>query len=188
MRSQNESITELLNGAQRGDAEAREKLAVAAYPRLRAMAGHCFADERAGHTLQATALVNEAYLRGVLRSSVAWRNSEHFYSVCARQMRLALIDHGRARGAVKRGCGLRVECAFNENRQWMPDNRREIELLKELLERLQKADPLAASVVEVKFFAGLTDEEVAQKLGCSHSAVRRHWKFARTWLARQASE
>lgn len=181
-----DNITELLHCAGRAEPAGIENLAAAVYPKLRAIARHSFAHERHEHTLQPTALVHEVWLRIQSGMQIRWKDRNHFYSVCALKMRHALVDHGRHHRAARRGCGLRV--SMEEFRSSRPDNKRQIELLEELLRRLKSVDPVAAQVVEMKFIAGLTDEEAAKALGCSRSTVKRHWTFARAWLASHANE
>lgn len=174
-------ITKMLGEVREGNAAAANDLMEAVYSDLRVMARRLFAGERADHTLQPTALVHEAWLRIFSGTDVPWNDRVHFYAVAARQMRRLLADHGREFRAQKRGGGLKVmfddklhsslvDCEFDD--------------VNDLLERLQRLDPEAARVVEMKFFAGMTDDEVAAELKCSNSTVRRHWAFAKAWLVR----
>jgi RNA polymerase sigma factor (TIGR02999 family) len=175
-------ITKILSDIRAGEKAASNELIEAVYSDLRGMAHGIFASERPDHTLQPTALVHEAWLRIFSGAEVDWRDRSHFYAVAACQMRRILVDHGREFRAAKRGNGLKV--VLDEN-QASPSNACEIGEVDELLDRLARSDPEAAKVVEMKFFAGMTDEEVAAELGCSHSSVRRHWAFAKAWLVRQ---
>jgi RNA polymerase sigma-70 factor (ECF subfamily) len=179
-------ITKMLGDVRNGDRDAANKLIDAVYSDLRGIAHRFFSSERPDHTLQPTALVHEAWLRIFSGAEVDWRDRSHFYAVAARQMRRILVDHGREFRAAKRGNGLKV--GLDENRQASPLGACEIGEVDDLLDRLQRTDGEAARVVEMKFFAGMTDEEVAAELGCSHSTVRRHWNFAKAWLIRQMTD
>jgi RNA polymerase sigma factor (TIGR02999 family) len=173
-------ITDLLREFQRGNAAVESELFAAVYADLRARARQCMASERASHTLQPTALVHEAFLRIFHGAGIEWQNRTHFLAIAARQMRRVLIDHGREHRAAKRGFGWKVSLTDHDAPN--PEIGVDPEALEALLDRLQRADPAACQVVELKFFSGLTDQEVARALGVSHSTVRRHWKFARAWL------
>jgi RNA polymerase sigma factor (TIGR02999 family) len=179
-------ITKMLGDVRSGKRDAANQLMEAVYSDLRGVAHRFFASERPDHTLQPTALVHEAWLRIFSGAEVDWRDRSHFYAVAALQMRRILVDHGREFRAAKRGGGFKV--ALDENRQASPLGACEIGEVDELLDRLQRTDAEAAKVVEMKFFAGMTDEEVAAELGCSHSTVRRHWLFAKAWLVRQMTD
>jgi len=176
-------ITKLLSEVRNGDKQAADRLMDAVYSNLQGIARKYFSSERPDHTLQPTALVHEAWMRLFQRAQVDWRDRGHFYAVAALQMRHILVEHGRQYRAARRGNGLKVQ--LDENLHGISLHNREVENLDELLERLHRLDPEAAKTVEMKFFGGLTDEEVAHELGCSHSTVRRHWHFAKAWLAHQ---
>jgi RNA polymerase sigma factor (TIGR02999 family) len=180
-----DQITRILADIRNGDKAASNELIEAVYSDLRRMAHGIFASERPDHTLQPTALVHEAWLRIFSGAEVDWRGRSHFYAVAACQMRRILVDHAREFRAAKRGNGLKV--VLDEN-QASPSKACEIAEVDELLDRLERSDPEAAEVVEMKFFAGMTDEEVAAELGCSRSGVRRHWAFAKAWLVRQMTD
>lgn len=174
-------ITGLLRELRQGNQAVADELFAAVYSDLRRRAHHYMSGERASHTLQPTALVHEAYVRIFEGASVDWQNRAHFFAIAARQMRRVLVDHGREYRAAKRGFGLKV--ALDDQAVASPAAVQfESEELETLLERLQKSDLAAYRVVELKFFSALTDQEVADALGVSHSTVRRHWKFARAWL------
>jgi len=175
-------VTNLLRGIRRGDRDAEDKLIRVVYADLRKIARRYMAGERRGHTLQPTALVHEAYLRVFRGATVDWRDRAHFLAVAASQMRRVLIDHGRAFRGPNRGGGLKV--VLDETVVANPKSPCDVEVLEDLLERLRKTDPAAAQVIELKFFAGLTDKEVAELLSTSHSTVRRHWVFARAWMGK----
>jgi RNA polymerase sigma factor (TIGR02999 family) len=183
MPSEAAQITEMLGAVRQGDSAAANQLMEAVYADLRGMAHRVFARERPDHTLQPTALVHEAWLRIFQGVEVSWHDRIHFYAVAARQMRRVLADHGREFRAQKRGGGLKV--VFDDKFHAASLANCEFEEVNELLDRLQRVDPEAAQVVEMKFFSGMTDEEVAAAMGCSHSTVRRHWNFAKAWLVRQ---
>ena len=173
-------ITHLLRELQQGNQAVENELFAAVYSDLRLRARQYMASDRGSHTLQPTALVHEAFLRIFAGAAVEWQNRTHFLAIAARQMRRVLIDHGREHRAAKRGFGWKV--SLTDHDVASPEAGIEPEALEALLERLQRADPEACRVVELKFFSGLTDQEVADTLGVSHSTVRRHWKFARAWL------
>ena len=183
MHAQAEQITRLLHQVRGGNKSAADQLLEAVYTDLRAIARRSMASERPDHTLQPTALVHEAYIRIFEGAAVDWQSRAHFFAVAAGQMRRVLVDHGREYRAEKRGQGLKV--AFEEDRHASPMAGYEIEAVDELLQRLQRVDAAAARVVELKFFSGLTDKEVAEVTNVSESTVRRHWAFARAWLASQ---
>lgn len=173
-------ITGLLQQVRGGSQTAENRLIGLVYADLRKLARYYMADERRGHTLQPTAIVHEAYMRIFRGGAVEWRDRAHFFAVAASQMRRVLIDHGRAfRGPNRRGeCKVELDETIVSN----PRHACDIEVLDDLIKRLEKADPAAARVVELKFFSGLTDKEVAETLSTSHSSVRRHWMFARAWM------
>lgn len=175
-------ITDLLKGIRRGDRDAENQLIEVVYMDLHKMARRYMASERRNHTLQPTALVHEAYMRIFRGAPVDWQDRAHFMAVATVQMRRVLIDHGRAfRGANRKG---ELKVALDETLAANPEAACDIEVLEDLLQRLRKADPAAARVIELKFFSGLTDKDVAEVLATSHSSVRRHWNFARAWMGR----
>jgi RNA polymerase sigma factor (TIGR02999 family) len=173
-------ITKMLGDVRAGDKAASDRLMEAVYSDLRGIAHRMFSAERPDHTLQPTALVHEAWLRIFSDATPDFNDRVHFYAIAAQQMRRLLIDHGREFRASKRGGGLKV--VFDDRLHNAAGSTCEFEELNELLDRLQRKDPEAAQVVELKFFSGMTDQEVAVETGCSHSTVRRHWKFAQAWL------
>jgi len=177
-------LTGLLQGWSRGDAAAFDRIVDQVYPELRKIARRCLSGERPGHTLQATALVNEAYLRLVDIHQVEWRDRAHFFAVGARIMRRILVDHARARGSQKRG-GEEVRLDLNEalviSHLADPDLMR----MDEALTRLSAFDPRKARIVEMRYFGGLNAEEIASVLGVSPQTVNRDWSLAKAWLARE---
>lgn len=177
-----DEVTKLLNGMNSGDETSPEKLLEIVYDDLRRLAGSYMQNERSDHTLQATALVHEAYMRLVDWKNVSWQNRAQFFSVAAVVMRKVLIDHARGRETKKRsGQKLVLDEAIS-----LPD-RRPIDLLalEEALLTLEKLDPRQAKIVELRFFGGLSIEETAYVLKISESTVRREWTFSKAWFQRE---
>lgn len=175
------SITDLLRARSHGDASANERLWELLYDELRTLARRCLSSERRNHTLQPTALVHEAYLRLVDQQQCSWRNRNHFKAIAARTMRRVLVDHARRRGRQKRGSGatmLRIDAVADLPRGATA----EVVLVDDALKGLEAVDPFKASLVELRFFGGLTHAEVAEVLDCSEVTVRRHWPVAKAWL------
>jgi RNA polymerase sigma factor (TIGR02999 family) len=183
-------ITTLLKAWSLGDSTALDRLTPLLYDELRHLARLYMRQERAGHTLQATALVNEAYLRLVDVKVVDWHDRVHFMSVAARIMRRILIDAARARASAKRGGELdRVDHSkpidFDQLPATRSDRAEELCSLDDALNGLSQMDARRAQVVELRFFGGLTVEETAEALEVSPQTVMRDWKLARAWLARE---
>lgn len=175
-------ITNLLREVRDGDRGAEGKLINLVYADLRKIARRFMGGERKNHTLQPTAIVHEAYMRIFRGGPVEWQDRAHFFAVAASQMRRVLVDHGRAfRGPNRRG---EFKVALDETIVPNPKEPCDIEVIGDLLQRLHRTDPAAARVIELKFFAGLKDKEVAAALATSHSSVRRHWMFARAWMGK----
>ena len=177
-------VTALLNEAGAGDSRAAADLLPLVYERLRALAGRKLRQERPDQTLQATALVHEAYLRLVDTTKVQlWESRWHFFAAAAESMRRILVENARRRGRIKRGGEMnrvdldKVELTVHEP----PD---ELIALDEALTRLAEVQPEKAQLVNLRYFGGLTHEEAAQALGFSVSTADRHWAFARAWLYR----
>jgi RNA polymerase sigma factor (TIGR02999 family) len=173
-------ITELLEAAGRGEPRAQARLLEAVYADLHKLAAAQMRRERPGHTLQPTALVNEAYLR-LVDGQVAWENRRHFFGAAAEAMRRVLVDHARRRGAEKRGGDLeRVTLMDLE----VPDQRQDLDLveLDDALRLLAEHDERLARLVELRFFAGLSIEQTAEVLGISPATAKRDWAYARAWL------
>lgn len=180
-------ITELLQKMRGGDSAASEELIEAVYAELRRLAGHYMKAERGGHTLQPTALVHEVYAKLFSAEPVDWQSRSHFFAVAARQMRRYLVDHARQRNREKRGGGA-ISVELDEQRAVGGEAIREDVLaVNEALDELERQDPRAAQVVELKFFGGLTDQEAAEAIGISFAAFRRDWEFARAWLFHRMS-
>ncbi len=181
--SQQSSVTLLLARAQQGESAATDELFPIVYEELRTIAARYLHDEGKAQTLQATALVHEAYLRLVGPNQTPWENRAHFFGAAARAIRRILTDHARHRNRVKRGGGVaRVPLDEALGVGTAP----EVDLvgLDEALTGLAKVDAQKARVVELRFFAGLTVEQTALALGISESTVARDWQFARVWLSR----
>ena len=158
-----------------------DRLLPLVYDKLRAIAKKRMAQERSGHTLQATALVNEAYLKLVAQDDLGWESKAHFYAAAAESMRRILIDHARARGAQKRG-GSAIRLPLDVLDLAARDAS-EILALDEAIQRLSENDPRAGDVVRLRFFAGLSPTEAAEALGISLRSVHREWTYARARLA-----
>jgi RNA polymerase sigma factor (TIGR02999 family) len=180
-------ITRLLVAWGEGDESALAELTPLVHAELRRLAHRYMGGERAGHTLQTTALVNEAYVRLIDWKSVRWQNRAHFFGVSAQLMRRILVDFARARGNAKRGGGAqRVELDEAGN---LPDDKgADLVALDEALHSLAELDPRQSKVVELRFFGGLTVEEAAEVLKVSPATVRRDWGLARVWLLRELSK
>lgn len=177
-------VTQLLNQVRQGDRSNEQELLTLIYDQLRRMAQQRMSRERAGHTLQATALVHEAYVRIFGRDNVDWKDRNHFLAIAGREFRRALVDHARQKSAEKRG-GDVPKVSLDDlvnNEPGVQGVNADFLDLHDRLADLHSLDPEAAKVIELKFFAGLTDEEVAAEMGISFAKVRRHWTFARSWL------
>jgi RNA polymerase sigma factor (TIGR02999 family) len=172
--------TELLRRWRGGDAEARDRLVERVYDELRALARRALAREAGPRTIEATALVHEAYLRLMGDSQVEIQDRGHFFAVAARVMRNILVDHARARNAQRRGGGARQVELDTDVGGRQPDV--DMLALDEALARLEAVDRRKCQVVEMKFFAGLTEQEIAGVLGVGRATVERDWAFARSWL------
>ena len=181
LESDDENVTELLSLWGHGDDDARDELWSAVYKELRRLAGELMNGERCNHTLQPTALVNEAYLKMLGLKRIQYRDRRHFFAMAARMMRRILVDHAREKGARKRDWGERVTVELSV----LGTNPPSIDLLDldRALDHLGEMDPENALVVELRFFGGLTNEEVATVLGFSERTVSRHWRVARLWLS-----
>jgi RNA polymerase sigma-70 factor, ECF subfamily len=179
--------TLLLRAWAGGDRNALEKLTPHVYRTLRRIAGRYMQNEREGHTLQATALVHEAYLELVDITNVDWQHRAHFFAISAQIMRNILLDRARQRLAAKRGGG-----AERVNLDELPDigmgRARELIILDDALNTLAKMDERKARVVEMRFFGGLNVDETAEVLSVSPETVMRDWKFARSWLQAEISQ
>jgi len=179
-----DSITGLLLKWSGGDPAALERLMPLVYNELRRLAVRYLRRERANHSLQPTALVNEAYLRMVDQQKVEWQGRAQFYGLASRLMRNILVDHARSRQAAKRG-GQQYRVSFDSDKQIGDNPQIEFIAVHEALEHLETFDPQKARIVELRFFGGLSIEETAEVLGIGHATVERDWKLARAWLRRE---
>jgi RNA polymerase sigma factor (TIGR02999 family) len=180
------SVSQLLQAWGRGDLQARENLVPLVYQQLRQRAAAYLRRERRDHTLQPTALVNEAYIRLLGQKRVSWLNRAQFFGVAAQIMRRILVDHARGRQAAKRPCGVRVtldgDMGTTQPVDW------ELLLLDDALQALAQVDERQAHIVELKYFGGLTEEEVAATLSLSRATITREWQCARAWLFRRMAQ
>ena len=178
------AITQLLVDWRDGDQEARNELIGLVYEELRRVAHSHLRRERPGHTLQTTALVNEAYLVLVDQRRVHWQNRAHFFGVAAQLMRRILVEHARRRAALKRGG--RAVC-ISLDPDFAPASERDIAVLAldDALKGLEQLDPQQSQIVELRFFGGLTVEETAHVIGVSPRTVKREWRSAKAWLQRE---
>jgi RNA polymerase sigma factor (TIGR02999 family) len=176
-----DNLTGLLVEWREGDKAALDKLTPLVYDEMRRIAHRYVRRERAGHTLQTTALVNEAYLRLARQQKVEWQNRAHFFAVTAQVMRHILIDHARARHYAKRG-GNAEQVPLEDARAMSKQRAAELIALDEALDELAQLDPRKSRVVELRYFGGLSLEETAEVLEMSVMTVRRDWRAAKAWL------
>ena len=174
-------VTLLLVAWSNGDKAALDQLMPLVYTELRRLAHHYMSRERSGHTLQTTALVNEAYLRLVDQESMRWENRAHFFGIAARLMRQILVDHARSRGAAKRG-GTQVRLSLSKVDHIASRSDVNLIALDEALRRLEALDPQKSRIIELRYFGGLGIEETAEVIGISPASVKRDWSMARAWL------
>ena len=180
------SVTELLRAWGQGDAQALDRLTPLVYQELRRIAGRYMARERRDHTLQATALVNEAYLRLVDAKEVSWHDRAHFFAISSQTMRRILVDFARARHSRKRGSGAKA-LSLEESLVVQGQPGADLVALDDALNTLAAIDPRRSRVVELRFFGGLSVEETAEVLRVSPETVKRDWKLAKAWLLRELS-
>jgi RNA polymerase sigma factor (TIGR02999 family) len=179
-------VTQLLKNWRDGNRAALDELAPVVYDELRRLASSYMRRERVNHTLQSTALVNEAFLKLCDQREVEWKNRAHFFGIAAQMIRRILVDHARAHKAEKRGGGAGVLSL--DEAIGVPEKRDiEILALNDALEALQALDPKQARIVELRFFTGLSIEETAEVVGVSPATVKREWVAARAWLFREVS-
>jgi RNA polymerase sigma factor (TIGR02999 family) len=188
--SSTENVTQLLLKWGNGDLQALDDLMPLVYAELRRLARNYLRKERPGHTLQPTALVNEAYLKLVDQRNARWQNRAQFYGVAAQLMRRILVDHARQHHAAKRGGSGRQRLSITSagqlaGKRLATDPPLDLLELHEALEELAKMDPQQARIVELKFFGGLSIDETAEVMGIGHATVERDWKMARAWLRRK---
>jgi len=182
-----DQVERLLARAAGGDEEAMAELMPLVYDELRRIAGRYMRRERPGQTIQATALVHEAYLRLLRDRAKNWHTRAHFVGIAANAMRQILVERARARGAAKRGGG-GARVTIDEGAIAGPSQPVDVEALDEALERLAALDARQARIVELRFFGGLTVEEAADVLGISPATLKRDWTVARAWLKRELDE
>ncbi len=178
-----EDVTELLARLSSGQNEVSARVIALVYAQLRQLAGRCMRGERPSHTLQATALVNEAYLKLIGQRDVHWQSRSHFFAIAAQVMRRILLDYAREHRAFKRG-GDKFRVTLDDGLLIQEDRLESILILDESLGRLAAIDPEQSRLVELRFFAGLTVEETAEVMGISTATVKREWSHAKAWLHR----
>src|SRR5438874_12775920 len=177
-----ESVTQLLVKWGSGDEKALDKLMPLVYSELRRLAGNYLRRERQGHTLQPTALVNEAYLKLIDQRNAHWQNRAQFFAVAAQLMRRILVDHARQRQAAKRGGSAQQRLSITSAGKLAKQPEVDLLNLHEALEELTEMDPQQGRLVQLKFFGGLSIEETAEVMGIDHATVESDWKTARAWL------
>ena len=182
-----QEVTQLLADWGKGDRSALDKLFPLVHSELRRIAQRQMSQERPGHTLQATALVNEAYLKLAGQQGFDWQNRAHFFAVCAQVMRHILIDHARAHARDKRGGGA-VKVSLNDALVVVEDQAAHFIALDEALRVLERLDPQKGKIVELRYFGGLSVDETAEVLNISPRTVRREWQRSKAWLFRLITE
>lgn len=185
-RDDENDVTGLLRAWRRGEPNAEERVVPLVYGELRKIAAAYLTLERGGHTLQPTALAHEAYLRLVGQDRMEWQGRAHFFAIAARVTHRILIDHARRHHALKRGRGT-PPVSLSEVEDLAIAEPQHLLALDHALARLDEIDPFKASVVEFRFFGGMTGIEIAEVLGCSSATVQRHWRLAKAWLYRELS-
>ena len=184
MRPLPHDVTQLLVAWSNGDEAARDQLIPLVYEELHRLAHHYMNRERPGHTLQTSALVNEAFVRLIDQRDVHWQNRSHFFGIAAQMMRRVLVDYARSRQYQKRG-GDVVQVSLNENLIVSNEQTAEVVALDDALKSLATFDQRKCQIVELRFFAGLSIEEAAQVLGISPGTVMRDWTLAKAWLRKE---
>ena len=180
-------VTRLLNDWSKGDQTALDQLMPLVYAELHRLAASYLSRERSDHTLQPTALVNEAYLRLIDQNSLAWENRAQFFGIAAQMMRRILVNHARDRHADKRGGPDILRVSLDDAISFFEERDVNLVALDEALTRLAEMDPRQSQIVELRFFGGLTIEEVAAQLHTSPATVKREWTTAKLWLLRELS-
>ena len=175
------TITRLLVDWRDGDKAALDRLVPLVYRELRRLAGYYMRRQRAHHTLQTSALINEAYLRLIDHKNMRWENRAHFYAVAAQAMRRILVDHARSRGYAKRGGGA-LKMSFDEAVIGAEERGAELIALDDALQDLAAIDPRKCQIVELRYFGGLSVDETAEVIGVSSVTVMREWRSAKGWL------
>lgn len=184
---QTSEITQILQDWNDGSEDAKERLLPFVYDELRRQARFFMAKERANHTLQPTALVHEAFLRLSGQSGIDWKNRSHFYGIASRLMRQILVDHARAHAAEKRGQNP-IHISIDDLQIPVEDRAGSILAVDEVLERLAEFDETQAKIVEMRFFGGMNNGEIAEALDVSERTVGREWQAARLWLYRELNK
>jgi RNA polymerase sigma-70 factor, ECF subfamily len=184
--SDTREVTRLLKSLNAGDRDAVDALVPIVYSELRKLAGHYLKREREGHTLQPTALVHEAFLK-LVEQETQWQNRTHFFAMAANLMRRILVDYARGHNAEKRG-GAVEKVVLEDAFVFVKEKPAELLALNEALEDLAKIDPRRAKVVELRFFGGLNNDEIAEALGVHSNTVLRDWNLARAWLKTRMQE
>ena len=181
MKPSPNEVTRLLLAWSNGDRAALDELIPLVYDELRRLAHHYMRQEREGHTLQTTALVNEAYVRLIDQNSVHWQDRAHFFAIAAQMMRRILVDYARSRRYAKRGGDAR-QVSFNESAIVSPQKGAEMVAIDEALTDLATRDMRKSKIVELRFFGGLNIQETAEVMGISPTTVQREWRSAKAWL------
>ena len=181
------SATQLLAAWSGGNHEALDALMPLVYDELRRIARNYLRRENAGHTLQTTALVHEAFFRLTAQQQVSWQNRAHFFAIAAKMMRRVLINHAETKHAAKRGGPQAKKIELDEALAFCEQRNLDLLALDEALKKLSSFDEQLCSVVEMKFFGGLTNEEIAEVLQVSLATVKREWSTAKSWLLREMS-
>jgi RNA polymerase sigma factor (TIGR02999 family) len=182
-----EDLTQLLVQWNDGDETALNQLMTVVYDELRRLADSYLSHERSDHTLQPTALVHEAYLRLVGQQKISWQSRGHFFGIAARLMRQILVEHARARHADKRGGPNSTKLSLDDAVSFFDDRDVNLTVLDEALNRLETFDSQQSRIVELRFFGGLTIEDVAEVTGVSPATVKREWRAAKAWLYKEIS-
>lgn len=177
-------ITRILQDWNEGNEEAKDELIPFVYSELKRQAKAIMSSERANHTLQPTALVHEAFLRISKQSGVEWQNRSHFYGIASRLMRQILVDHARMHATAKRG-NRPIHFSLDDVQVPMEERADSLLLINEVLERLEEFDEQQAKIVEMRFFGGMNNLEIAESLGISERTVGREWLSAKLWLYRE---
>ena len=181
MHEQAENLTAMLKAAHAGKRESLDEFLPLVYDELKKIAAYKLASERPNHTLQATALVHEAYLRLIDQHSVNWQNRAHFFAIASEMMRRILVNHAESHHAKKRNEG-KTLISLDDAENLATHEEVDLIFLDNALKELAEFDAGAARIVELKFFGGLTNDEAAEVLGCSESTIKREWRMARAWL------
>jgi RNA polymerase sigma-70 factor, ECF subfamily len=184
---ENNQITYLLNEWEKGDKEALNRLIPLVYEEMRIIAKRHMSGQSSGHTFQTSDLIHEAYIKLAGQDEAKWKTRTHFFSVAATAMRHILIDHARSKKSLKRG-GSRFKVEFIENANFSEKNLSNLLALDATLDKLAEYDERKSKIVELKFFGGLTVDEIAEVIGVSSETVQRDWSYSRAWLLRELME